>query len=115
MTFLGVNLFGLICAGGFDEFFKSYFAYTNWSETFVFIYYFLLVLAIPLDEKKSSVFLAFQQGALLAQIVVVLIFWTVLFPHLVHTDDKYKMYLMYYKHLGPFLGMKFIREKLAYF
>lgn len=83
-------------------FFKNFAFYTIWNETFVFVYFFLLLLTHPTDMNFSGSLVSFQHQVVTSQTIVVIVFWAVLAPGLgLNAGPGY--YVNCYKHSFPFL------------
>jgi len=84
------------------SYFKNFAFYTIWNETFVFLYFFCLLLTHPSNLNISGLLVSFQHQVVTSQTIVVIIFWGVLAPSLgLAAGPGY--YVNCYKHSFPFL------------
>src|SRR3990167_1400267 len=84
------------------KYFQNFGYYTIWNETFVFAYFFSLLVTHPTDVNFSGMLVSFQHQVVSSQTIVVIIFWTVLAPGLgLNAGPGY--YVNCYKHSFPFL------------
>ena len=91
----------------------QYLFFTYWGETMVIVYLLFVILAQPISARVERAILALQHAVLACQVMIVLIYWGILFPSVgwaVPTGARrgYHIFGMIYKHILPFLGMKFI-------
>ena len=102
---LAMNWSSILFASGPFRFVRSFGFYTIWNETFVFLYFFCLVLLHPLTKRYSNLLVNFQHQVIISQSIVVLVFWGVLFPALGLTPGKggwTETYLNIYMHTFPY-------------
>jgi hypothetical protein len=83
-------------------YFINFAFYTIWNETFVFLYFFCLLLTHPSDRNFSGMLVSFQHQVVTSQTIVVIVFWGILAPGLgLNAGAGY--YVNCYKHSVPFL------------
>lgn len=84
--------------------FGSYFRYyTIWNESFVFFYFLAVVYFFPVTKRQSEALVSFQHQVVISQTIVVLVFWTILWPKLGLGSNSTQVYSNIYKHSVPFL------------
>lgn len=80
MMILVANWLSTAFVYGVMGFLKSFMFYTIWNETFVVIYFVIVVFAYPVSNKLSNALVAYQHFVIISQTIVVAVFWSILFP-----------------------------------